>query len=42
MFKERATMTDFDEALALFDNGKEYSPEVKACEGVKCELGSVY
>jgi hypothetical protein len=38
--KERATMTDFDEALALFDNGKEYSPEVKACEGVKCELGS--
>lgn len=38
--KERATMVDFDEALALYDNGKEYSPEVKACEGVKCELGS--
>lgn len=38
--KERATMADFGEALALYDNGKEYSPEVKACEGVKCELGS--
>ncbi len=38
--KERQQIADFDEALALYDNGKEYSPEVKACEGVKCELGS--
>jgi len=38
--KERQQIADFDEALALYDNGKEYSPEVKACEGVKCELSS--
>jgi ribonucleotide reductase class II len=38
--KERQQIADFDEALALYDNGKEYSPEVKACEGAKCEYGS--
>lgn len=37
--KQRQTLADFDEALALFDNGKVYSPEVSACEGMKCELG---
>ena len=37
--KQRATLADFNEALALFDNGKAYSPEVSACEGMKCEMG---
>ena len=37
---QRQQIADFDEALALYDNGKEYSPEAKACEGVKCELGN--
>lgn len=36
---QRQQIADFDEALALYDNGKAYSPETSACEGMKCELG---
>lgn len=37
--KQRQQIADFDDALALYDNGKTYSPETSACEGMKCELG---
>jgi ribonucleotide reductase class II len=38
--EQRKTLTDFNEALALFDNKADYAPETSACEGMKCELGS--
>ena len=36
---QRQQIADFDEALALYDNGRSYSPETSACEGMRCELG---
>jgi ribonucleotide reductase class II len=37
--KKRQVMADFNEALSLYDNQADYSPETSACEGIKCELG---